>query len=462
MKKHFAKFLALVLVLAMVTACFAACRQGGGQEGNRTESQTQEQSKKDDPQESKQEPADDSKENPTEESKDEPEESKEEGGEDSKTEPIYDPDIDMPEVILPPGITYNVNHKYFYGVGYVEDQMNNRVTVDQAVYLIKCLGCRSVRIWADCVINSHKLEQWKVDRLHDLIGQLQAAGIQCIFLYYRFESPQMPYMSTCLPKRGTSNYKTAMNNWGDLVSMLAKEFKEVKYWELGNEWNHTGALNPIGWTEDGTGTEPFTLKEKADISTDLIQITMKKLRAAGNKGTVLLPAMAPSDGMDGIAMTQYLEYIYENIESGDWGTTNKRDFFDALAWHPYEIADPGLEWVSNNNRIYNIAIEHGDGGIPVYLTEYGFPDGGNARADAQQAEWMVHAYKLIQQYMPYVESMHYYRMFTDTSRGADLYGLINQPEDGFGPKNKGLRYQEMTGGTGNLWQFYLPLDEDDE
>lgn len=455
MKKHFAKILSLLLALVMVCGCFAACKRGGEESG--AESGTQQESKAD----SESKSAQDSKKDSTE-SQGTSGESGTPAGDESGTESGEESDIPMPEVVLPSGIVYNVDHQYFYGVGYVEDQMNNRVTVDQAVYLIKSLGCRSVRIWADCVVNSHKLEQWRVDRLHDLIGQLQSAGIQCIFLYYRFESPEAPYMSTFLPDRGTANYEVALKNWGDMVAMVAKEFPEVKYWELGNEWNHTGALNPIGWTEDGTGHEPFTLKEKADISTDLIQITMQKLRAAGNNGTVLLPAMAPSDGMDGIAMTQYLEYIYENIESGDWGTTNPRDFFDALAWHPYEVKDPDLDWVSNNNRIYNVAIEHGDGGIKVFLTEYGFPDGGNARADAQQAEWMVHAYKLIQEYMPYVESMHYYRMFTDTSRGADLYGLINQPEDGFGPKNKGLAYQQMTGGTGDLWAFYLPLDEDDE
>lgn len=424
MKKNLAKIFALFMALLMLAGTAIACTHDDpGKESSQTESQK---------------------------------DSREESGEESQD------DVPMPAIVLPSGIEYDVEHKYFYGVGYVEDQMRNRVSVDQAVYLIKSLGCRSVRIWGECVSDSHTLVDWQVERLHDLIGQLQAADIQVIFLYYRFQSPEMPGMTTFLPDRGTANYKVAMKNWEDLVTMLAKEFPEVKYWELGNEWNHTGALNPIGWNDAGTGRDPFTLKEKADISTDLIQITMKAVRSTGSNACMLLPSLAPSDGMDGIAMTQYLEYIYENIESGEWGSNDPRDFFDALNWHPYQVSDPDLEWVSNNNRIYNIAIEHGDGGIKTFLTEYGFPDGGNARADAEQAEWMVHAYKLIQEYMPYVESMHYYRMFTDTSRGADLYGLLNQPEDGFGPKNKGLRYQEMTGGTGNLWQFYLPLEDEDE
>ena len=174
--------------------------------------------------------------------------------------------------------------------------------------------------------------------------------------------------------------------------------------------------------------------------------------------------MAPSDGMDGVAMSDWLEYFYQVIEKGETvsGSTNPRDFFDALAWHPYLVAEPDMEWVENNNRLYQIAVDHGDAGIKVFLTEYGFPDGGNSRADATQAQWMVKAYELVRRYMPYVESLHYYRLFTDTSRGADLYGLMHQPEDGFGSKAKGEAYKEMAGGQGDLNKFYMPLYEEGE
>ncbi len=460
MKKTAAKLLALLLVSAMMLPALAGCKKPGGEESGSVNESTASGQESNSGTESK------GGEEETSQATDPGEESAQSGNTESGSGEESGTAMEMPEVCLPSGIVYNVDHQYFYGVGYVEDQMNNRVTVEQAVYLIKSLGCRSVRVWASCITSSHAMDSWRVERLHDLVGKLKSAGIQVIFTFYSFESPEKGGLTTFIPRRNLtagSNYMKALQNWEDMTYMVIKEFPEVDYWELGNEWNHTGALNPTDYNLDGTGGDAFTLKEKADISTDLIQLTMKSARRAGSKATMLLPAMAPSDGMDGISMTDYLEFIYQNIESGDWGSTKRSDFFDALAWHPYCWSSAvDLNWVSNNNRVYMVAVNHGDAGIPVYLTEMGYSDGGNERADLQQAEWMVAAYDMIKKYMPYVESLHYYRMFTDTSRGEDRYGLINQPEDGFGPKHKGEAYQKMTGGTGDLWKFYMPLDEEDE
>lgn len=367
---------------------------------------------------------------------------------------------------LPKGKTFRADQSHIFGVGYVEDQMNNRVSVDQAVYLLRSIGCRSARIWATCYSDSRTLVNWHVEMLHSLAQKLKAANIQVIFVTYWFESPERAGLSTFIPRRNLtqgSNYLKALQNFEDLTYMLIKEFPEVDCWELGNEWNHTGALNPTDYTGDEKGGEAFTLKEKADISCDLMYRSMKSAKRAGTKATMIMPAMAPADGMDGIAMTDYLEMVYQNIESGAFGSKDPRAFFDALAWHPYMWdSAPDMDWVKNNNRIYQIAIDHGDAGIPVFLTEFGYADNKNSRADATQAEWMKKAYELARRYLPYVESIHYYRMFTDTSRGNDFYGLFNQPEDGFGPKAKAEAFKKMAGGKGNLWQFYLPLEDLDD
>ena len=381
------------------------------------------------------------------------------------TEPSA-PSDDILNIVMPepgPDGTFQADTEYIFGVGYVEDQMNNRVSVDQAVYLIRSLGVRSVRIWSG--VNSLPAEQWRIDRLHDLINKLHAADIQVLMFFYGFEFTGGGWMD--MPPIDTTEgslYLEALDNFYKKAKYLAEEFPEVKFWEVGNEWNHNPFLHPIGWTEDGTGTAPFTMYEKARVSADLMYAAMKGLRDGGSEAVVIAPAMAPSDGMDGVDMSDWLEYLYEIIEKGETvsGSTNPRDYFDALAWHPYMVAEPDMEWVENNNRLYKIAVDHGDAGIKVFLTEYGFPDGGNSKADATQAEWMVKAYELVRRYMPYVESLHYYRLFTDTSRTADLYGLMHQPEDGFGPKAKALAYQKMAGGKGDLYKFYMALYDEGE
>ena len=367
------------------------------------------------------------------------------------TTPTPTPDMD---------IRYDANQAYLYGVGYVDLQMSNRVQIYQAVYIVKALGVRSVRVWADCMSDSRTLIGWRVTRLHELAAELKKANIQVIYNFNGIESPGSTGLSNSIPPRNTtvgSNYMKALDNFENMCKVMATEFPEIEYWEIGNEWNHNPFLHPIGWKEDGTGVASFTLNEKADISTDLMFRAGRGFKTAGNNSTRIMASLAPADGMDGITMTNFLERVYQNIESGNYGSSNPRDFFGALCWHPYIIDEPDLEWVENNHRIYDIAIKHGDEGIKVFLTEYGYNDGGSTRADATQAQWMVKGYNYVKKHMPYVESMHYYRLFTDTSQGEDLYGLMNQPEDGFGPKQKAEAFQEMAGGKGDLWKFFMPL-----
>lgn len=388
------------------------------------------------------------------------------------TPPVTEPPVNEPSdgvlnIVMPePGAdgTFQADTQYIFGVGYVEDQMNNRVSVDQVVYIVRSMGVRSVRVWSGA--DDYPMDDWKLDRLHDLIAKLHDADIQVIMFYSRFVTPGGDSGSFPYPDYTEgSDYLSCLENWYERSKYLAEEFPEVEYWEVGNEWNHNPFLHPIGWKEDGTGTPSFTMEEKAQISVDLMYMATKGIRDGGSDGLIIAPSMAPSDGMDGVDMSDWLEYVYQMIENGESvsGSTNKRDYFEALSWHPYiGSVEPDMEWVENNHRLYQIAVDHGDAGIKVFLTEYGMYDGGNNRADATQAEWMVKAYELVRRYMPYVESLHYYRLFTDTSRGADLYGLMHQPEDGFGPKAKGLAYQEMAGGQGDLYKFYMPLYSEGE
>ena len=359
-------------------------------------------------------------------------------------------------------IKFQANSVYLYGVGYVDLQMSNRVQVYQAVYLLKAMGARSVRIWAGCAIDSNTLLQWRVDRLHELATDLKKAGIQVVFHFNGLENPDAPgALSNDCPARDMtpgSKYMRTMDNYEALCKTMVSTFPEVTYWEIGNELNHNPFLHPVGWTEEGTnGIAPFTLREKADIATDMMYRASKGAKAANKNAVVIMPPLAPADGMDGVSMTNSLEWYYENIKSGNFGSKNPRNFFDALCWHPYMVEEPNMEWVENNNRLYKVAEKYGDAGIKVFLTEYGLPDGGNERADETQAEWMVKAYDLVKTHMPYVEAMHYYRMFTDTSQGDDLYGLFHQPEDGFGPKHKGLAFKKMAGGKGDLYKFFMDI-----
>ena len=356
----------------------------------------------------------------------------------------------------------------FYGVCYnpywFYKEVDSNHDYEKGMQAINSLGARTVRHFIhlyDVLKDPYTVNEEALAVHRDIVEKAYENGIEVIgqshkhFNGYKGDSIAVPERDMTEGSAYIEFLLSYEQSWYTMV----REFPEITYWEIGNEWNHNPFLKPLGYKEDGTGVPAFTMYEKALISADLMYAATKGIRDGGNDGLIIAPSMAPVDGMDGVAMSDWLEYLYEAIETGKTysGSTNPRDFFEALSWHPYMNSEPDIEWVENNNRLYQIAVDHGDAGIKVFLTEYGFRDGGNSRADATQAEWMVKAYELVRRYMPYVESLHYYRLFTDTSRSEDLYGLIHQPEDGFGPKAKGLAYQEMAGGKGDLYKFYMPL-----
>lgn len=360
---------------------------------------------------------------------------------------------------------YQADQQYLYGVCYVDTQMSTRVKVSEAVSLIGALGAKSVRSWnhSQATMSDYKtIDPNKASRLHELYSALKLQGIdQIIAVNHFWYLPDNPAVATIqVPARDMtegSEYRKFLEMYQVMWKTLAAEFSEIKYWEMGNEHNHDPFINPKGYTDGSNGVKPFTLEEKADITTDMMFYASKGIKEGNPEAMTIMPAMAPSDGMDGVAMTDYLERIYQNIESGNFGSTNTNDFFEALAWHPYSPFNcPDQAWVDANNRLHDIAKKHGDGSKKVFLTEVGFPDGKNERTDETQAEWVKTMYQLVKEQMPYVESVHYYRMFNDGDN--DLYGLFNEPKDGFSVKAKGKAFQEAAGGTGDLNKYVIDPD----
>lgn len=360
---------------------------------------------------------------------------------------------------------YQADQSFLYGVCYVDGQMANRVKVSEAVSLISSLGAKSVRVWnhSISVMSDYKtIDPNKTKRYHELYAALKLAGIDQIIAmnHYHFLPGSENTGTIQVPTRDTtagSEYMKFLDMYQQMWQVLSTEFPEIKYWEIGNEFNHDPFLNPIGYTDGSNGVKPFTMDEKADISTDMMFYGSKGIKAGNPEATTIMPAMAPADGMDGVAMTSYLEKVYTNIESGTFGSTKSNDFFEALAWHPYSpFASPDQKWVDANNKLYAIAVAHGDKGKKVFLTEVGFPDGKNEKTDATQAEWVTTMYKLVKEQMPYVESLHYYRLFNDGEN--DLYGLFNEPKDGFNAKAKGKAFQIAAGGKGNLDKYVINSD----
>ena len=390
----------------------------------------------------------------------------------AKTPVTTAPNKTNPPVTTAPTISYPdkdfdpVDKSLLYGVCYVQYSMSNRVSNAKAAEMIAGIGAKSVRVWNHMtyVMSDYKtIVDSAAAPYHELYKALKAKGVKQIigmshFHYLDIDLSHFPNgwnSTTWVPKRDKtpgSDYMKFLQQYEIAWKTLAAEFPEVDCWEIGNEWNHDPFMNPIDYTDGSNGVYAFSLNEKADISTDLMFAAHKGIKAGNPKATAIMPAMAPVDGMWGIMMEHYLERIYDNIDSGAFGSTNSDDFFDALAWHPYSPSKcPDVnDWVKANQRLYAIAQAHGDDGKKVYLTEVGFPDGGSSANDAKHKDWVKEMYRLTKEQLPFVESLHYYRLFDD---GADSYGLFADPAVTGGQikiKEKGKAYLEIAGGTGKF------------
>lgn len=287
------------------------------------------------------------------------------------------------------------------------------------------MNVQSFRAWMHfgCIFDSfNRLNTGAVKYFHRLFKDLNLCGIRQIivmshnwFLDYPAAKNRV-VMNT--PSRDTSinsQYKLFLEMYETSWYLAAKEFTEIEYWETGNELNHNVFLSPAERL-DNPDFQYFTHAEKSAIMTDMMFSASQGIKRANNESVTVMPGMAPAEALETGYMAETLEYIYTNIESGDFGSTDSDDFFNVLCWHPYCSAGmPAVEWKGYNDDIYEVARRHGDDGKKVFLSEFGFSDIGSSDTDEFLSTAGLEKYIIARESMPYIESVHAFRLFDDYS-----------------------------------------------
>lgn len=342
---------------------------------------------------------------------------------------------------------------YLFGVNYVDARMSDRVAVNQAVTLISALGADSARLNPGVVETGTTMFETARTRLHSMISALTLSGVEQVIVEIS-SLPMDGVMGNLAPYPDLEDdeYLAFLDGVEAMVTMLVEEFPEVKYWQIGNLMNIDLFMHPLGWQETNSPVDGFTLEEKAQLTVDVMYRTMKAVRAKSEDAVVIMPAMGTPNGED---MEAYLTEVYKQILSGERGSSKVEDFMDALAWHPVITAKPDQSWVDANNALYAIAESNGDGDRPVYLTELGY-NSTEEGSEEEHAQWVEEAYRLVDEQMPYVESVHYYRLFND---GEERNGLFNEPREGFAPTQKGVAFQTAANGSGDLERYVIKEDQ---
>lgn len=355
--------------------------------------------------------------------------------------------------------------EYLFGVcnltsdqlpGIIDTHVNNEWSANK----IGALGAKSTRLWIymgyhinrDPNGNTLYLNKGNCEILHDYISKLKANGVErFVGMITSFVTP---YEFNCSDSTAVPSvyddydiYIKFLDIMSNAYAMLAKEFPEINFWEIGNEpdISHGSWFHKKGYTSDNASNYKFTTDEGAHITADLCWYARRAILKVNSEAKIVSPGLTCSSYNDESA--QYLSAIYEKIKSGYLPTAEKYsdkdpdNYFDILAWHPYPPdTDKFLE---ANKKMYQVAIDNGDEGKPVFLTEFGFSDrrfgGVSAERDTDGvqkniADMAVKMLDLIKTELPFVETAFMFRLsnvaeFYREESEENSFGLFYSPDD---------------------------------
>ncbi|MDD4773579.1 MAG: cellulase family glycosylhydrolase [Eubacteriales bacterium] len=332
-------------------------------------------------------------------------------------------------------------------------------SLDIAYDKIREMNVSSFRVWMHFgyIFDSYdKLNKTGVQYFHKLFKDLYDCGIRQIismshnwFLDYPPVKNRAVMYTPARDMSAGSEYKHFLEMYETSWHLAAKEFPEIEYWETGNELNHNVFLSPAGRLKN-PDFPFFNHEEKAAVMTDMMFYASQGIKRANKETVTVMPGMAPAEALETGYMAQTLEYVYNNIKSGDFGSTDSDDFFETLCWHPYCPGGmPADEWKGYNDDIYKVAQRHGDNGKKVFLSEFGFSDIGSSETDAYLATAGTEKYITARESMPYIESIHAFRLFDDYSAfnwGGDYekyFGFYRDVCEGCTIKARGAALRDL-------------------
>ena len=385
-----------------------------------------------------------------------------------------DPQID-------PLIAYGSNYKeentvankeYLYGMcdlAWSEYSWNPDNPIDYKVTaaLIENLGCKSVRNWMHCnwlMKDPNTFNEENVALAHAIVDDLSEHGFQIIGMNHsNFHAKGYANSKSTVAKPARdlsedSDYLKWLNDYETTWYNIAKEFPEIMYWEIDNESNSDTFFEKL---TGGT----FTLKEKADIYTDMLFFASRGIHRANPDANTIMGGL-----VIGTAET-FLQYIYDNIFADDSWSQYPDDYFQIAAWHPYMATFTPTKFKKTNEDIYNVIKTNEGKDKKVFLTEFGFSEANATREKIN--EYLPQVYQVLEE-LPFVESMHYFRMYDNLSStwgssAEKTFGLFTDPTthgvDGSNtvlaqPKNIAYTFQQLAGGNGDLKIYENRLKKD--
>lgn len=388
----------------------------------------------------------------------------------------------------------------FFGIGepLIQREQDTGVPADAYMDLVDALGCKAYRSWmhiTECLDDPMTPNSRIVEMHKRLLKRAAELDIEVTGMSHEWFLPEGLGQTKghAMPVRDLaegSDYRKTLKMLEQSWETMARTFPEVSIWEVGNEWNITPFLHPVGFLESDM-SNPFSFDERMDIAVDMMYYSRRGVKKGNPNAKTTsfsiclstpwlggnLPDYLPP--MYGIAFT--LDAVYRRIKSGNFPSTDTNDYFDMLAWHPYQmstnqyekdkdlfihIQEPDLLWKDYNEAAYRVMCKYGDGDKQVILSECGFTDCGDPEKESKQAIYTKKVNQMASE-MPFVRTLFNFRLLTEQGMlqkaGIEqnqigglpevYFGFFEEPDTDCRPRLKALALQEMTGSTKDLVQI---------
>lgn len=353
-------------------------------------------------------------------------------------------------------IQYNFDKSGFYGLCEVFGDMGGGVdpaiTNDWISDMAGALGVSSYRMWISYgdIYQADENDdltpnQSKISILHDAIDKLKAAGVKnflalCTSFVYPADYPTTTGYVVPDPYEEYDMYVRFMRLQQKAYTLFAEEFPEVCYYEPANEPEFGSCIHKNGYTHGGSeavnSNYMYTQYEQTRIVADLCWYTTNGVQSANPYAKVTNPSLV------GYATSySYLDDLYKAIESSalpvgqEKSDVDPDNYFQILNWHPYTFSADRVsdDWVELQNGMYEVAIKHGDGGKPVWFSEFGWTDYGQEYKQQTIADAFVEFFDTVKAKMPYVQTVMIFRLTNlytqNVSEGENNFGIMYNKDD---------------------------------
>ena len=327
--------------------------------------------------------------------------------------------------------------------------------------LFEMLGVKSVRFWAHATevlkdpmtVNENNYKLYR-EMFDDIKGKFQIIGMSHTNFHKDYDGLVNSNSGSAKPPRDLtagSKYLKWLDDYETSWYTLVSLFPEIEYWEIDNECNNIDFMHRIG-----SGVE-FTIDQMAEIYYDMSYRASLGIHRANPDAKTVMGGIVTWTSPTG-SPQDWLNHLYDLIEIKEtWPSNNPDDFFQVACWHPYRSYINAEDYKEENDDIYNV-IKYREGkDKKVFLTEAGFNEEWSQYTEQRQADDLEIMYEVVKK-LPYVESLHYYRMYDEKMSAKARFGLFTNHREintktnypMAHPKKSAYKYQELAGGHGNL------------